>query len=87
MKPTYNRLKFDYGYDGEALQEVINGEQTRIVAPDGEPIKLPNEYGCSVVDADIQTPDWAPDVPDQTVELPAPPKGFTYVLTETPENV
>jgi hypothetical protein len=87
MKPTYNRLKFDYGFDGEALQEIVNGTQTRIVTLDGQDVALPDEYGCSVVEADIPTPAWAQDVPDPTVELPAPPAGFTYVLTETPVDV
>lgn len=79
MKPTYNRLSFDYGYDGEALQEVVNGVETRIVGLDGSPLSLPAGYGCSVVEADVPAPAWAPDI--VTDEAPPPaPDGFTYVL-------
>lgn len=79
MKPTYNRLAFDYGHEGEGLQEVVNGVQTRLLALDGTPLILPAEYGCSVVEADIPAPAWAPEI--TTDEAPPPaPDGFTYVL-------
>lgn len=82
MKPTYNRLHFDYGYDGEALQEVVNGTETRILTLDGEMANLPEEYGCSVVEADVPTPAWAPDVIDADTAPPPPeaPKGFRYIV-------
>ena len=80
MKPTYNRLKFDYGYKGDALQEVVGGVQTRILNLDGTDANLPAEYGCMVAEADIPTPEWAPDIVTSDTPPPEAPQGFSYIL-------
>lgn len=55
----YYLCEFEYGYEGQMYQEVLNGQVTRYTDLDGNTITLEGEYGYSIIDVNPQIPSWA----------------------------
>lgn len=49
---------FEYGYEGNLYQEIINGNLARLTDVDGNTLTLDGEYGYRIIDKNPPILDW-----------------------------
>jgi len=58
MQAVFNKIEFEYGKQGEAIQVVVDGIEQGIFSLDGQAITLEGEYGYKFTEQDIEAPAW-----------------------------
>ena len=51
--------EFEYGYEGQFYQEVLNGQVVRYADLDGNTLTLEGAYGCRIINPNPDRPSWA----------------------------
>ena len=69
---TLERLKFEYGGEGEFYRAIENGRVVALYTLDGKPLTLPEPCGYDVVEEVKDLPDWFDATPAPEPEPPAP---------------
>ena len=55
----YILCEFEYGYNGQLYQEVINGNVIRLTDLDGNTLNLESDYGYYVINEFPEKPTWS----------------------------
>jgi hypothetical protein len=50
--------EFEYGYEGQFYQEVLNGQVVRYADLDGNTLTLEGAYGCRIINPNPDRPSW-----------------------------
>jgi hypothetical protein len=54
----YILCEFEYGYEGQLYQEILNGSVIRLTDLDGNTIELDGDYGYYVINEFPDKPSW-----------------------------
>ena len=54
----YILCEFEYGYEGQLYQEILNGSVIRLTDLDGNTIELEGDYGYYVINEFPDKPSW-----------------------------
>ena len=54
----YYLCEFEYGYEGQFYQEILNNQVVRYADLDGNTLTLEGEYGCRIINLNPERPVW-----------------------------